>query len=57
MNGHIEEAYSGHVVVKAYNGEQAATEAFDRMNGELYDSAWNPEARNGYDNHGFLWGI
>ena len=37
MNGHIEEIYSGHNVVKAYNGEENALEEFDRINNNLYN--------------------
>ncbi len=37
LNGHIEEIYSGHNVVKAYNGEVAALEEFDKINDKLYD--------------------
>ena len=37
LNGHIEEIYSGHNVVKAYNGEKEAMEEFDRINNNLYD--------------------
>jgi ATP-binding cassette subfamily B protein len=36
LNGHIEEIYSGHNVVKAYNGEESALEEFDRINNNLY---------------------
>ena len=32
INGHIEEIYAGHTVVKAYNGEEAAEKTFDEMN-------------------------
>ena len=37
LNGHIEEIYSGHNVVKAYNGEVEALEEFDRINNNLYE--------------------
>ena len=37
LNGHIEEIYSGHNVVKAYNGEESALEEFDRINNNLYE--------------------
>lgn len=37
LNGHIEEIYSGHNVVKAYNGEEEALEEFDKVNDRLYD--------------------
>ena len=37
LNGHIEEIYSGHNVVKTYNGEEAALKEFDRINDKLYN--------------------
>ena len=37
LNGHIEEIYSGHNVVKAYNGEEKAIQEFDEINNRLYD--------------------
>ncbi len=37
LNGHIEEMYSGHNVVKAYNGEEEAIKEFDRINNNLYE--------------------
>ena len=37
LNGHIEEIYSGHNIVKAYNGEESALKEFDRINNNLYD--------------------
>lgn len=37
LNGHIEEIYSGHNVVKAYNGEKKASEDFDILNERLYN--------------------
>ena len=37
LNGHIEEIYSGHIVVKTYNGEEVALEEFDRINNNLYN--------------------
>ena len=36
LNGYIEEMYSGHNVVKAYNGEQEALVEFDKINDKLY---------------------
>ena len=38
LNGHIEEIYSGHNVVKAYNGEQEALVEFDKINDKLYEA-------------------
>jgi len=37
LNGHIEEIYSGHNVVKAYNGEEAALKEFNSINDRLYE--------------------
>ena len=37
LNGHIEEIYSNHNVVKAYNGEKDAKEKFDELNYSVYD--------------------
>ena len=37
LNGHIEEIYTGHTVVKAYNGEANAERDFDEMNNKLRD--------------------
>ncbi len=36
LNGHIEEIFSGHNVVKAYNGEEETLDEFDRINDKLY---------------------
>lgn len=36
LNGYIEEIYSGHNVVKAYNGDKEANQRFDELNGKLY---------------------
>lgn len=47
INGHIEEIYSGHQVVKAYNGEKSAKEKFARINNELYNSAWKSQFLSG----------
>ncbi len=38
LNGFIEENYSGHTVVKAYNGSKQALEDFEKINEKLYDS-------------------
>jgi ATP-binding cassette, subfamily B, multidrug efflux pump len=47
LNGHIEEIYSGHHVVKVYNGEKAAKETFHEINTRLYDSAWKSQFMSG----------
>jgi ATP-binding cassette subfamily B protein len=38
LNGHVEEMYAGHTVVRAYNGEENSGKIFDRMNHDLYES-------------------
>ncbi len=43
VNGHIEEMYSGHIVVKAFNGEEKSAKAFDGLNAKLYGSAWKAQ--------------
>lgn len=43
LNGHIEETYSGHDVIKAFNGENAERETFHKLNEKLYDSAWKSQ--------------
>ncbi len=40
INGHIEEVYSGHNVVKAYNAEKELGEQFDKINTNLYKNTW-----------------
>ena len=47
IDGHIEEMYAGHQVVRAYNGEAQAENEFDKINGELYDSAWKSQFFSG----------
>lgn len=47
INGHIEEMYAGHTVVKAYNGEEKSEEIFDRMNKNLCDSAFAAQSLAG----------
>lgn len=47
LNGHVEEIYTGHNVVKAYNGEKAALSDFDRINEELYGCAWKSQFLSG----------
>ena len=40
VNGHIEEIFSSHIVVKAYGGEERAIQTFNELNSTLYQSAW-----------------
>ncbi|MDR2736387.1 MAG: ABC transporter ATP-binding protein/permease [Gracilibacteraceae bacterium] len=47
INGHVEEIYSGHNVVKAYNGGKEAKATFEKINANLYDSAWKSQFLSG----------
>lgn len=47
INGHIEEIYSGHHVVKAYNGSRSSIETFEEINEKLYVSAWKSQFLSG----------
>jgi ATP-binding cassette subfamily B multidrug efflux pump len=43
VNGHVEEMYGGHVVMKAFNGEKNSVEKFDKMNNKLFGVAWKSQ--------------
>lgn len=43
MNGHVEEMYSGHNIVRAYGAIGQSKAEFDRINDNLYDSAWKSQ--------------
>ncbi len=47
VNGHVEEMFGGHVVVKAFNGEKKSVEQFDRYNNPLYDAGWKSQFLSG----------
>ena len=47
VNGHIEEMFGGHIVVKAFNGEENSTRQFNEINSTLYDSAWKSQFFSG----------
>ncbi|MBW3082568.1 ABC transporter ATP-binding protein [Bifidobacterium phasiani] len=47
VNGHVEEMYDGHIVVKAYNGEADSIRRFERYNADLYDSGWKSQFLSG----------
>lgn len=47
VNGHIEEMYGGHVVMKAFSGEMRSIEAFGKYNDRLYTSAWKSQFLSG----------
>ncbi|MCX5975226.1 MAG: ABC transporter ATP-binding protein, partial [Coprothermobacterota bacterium] len=47
VNGHVEEMYGGHVVMKAFNGEEKSVRKFDGFNSTLYGSAWKSQFLSG----------
>ena len=48
INGHVEEIYSGHTVLTAYNGEEKARKEFDELNEQLYNSTWKAQFLSGF---------
>jgi ATP-binding cassette subfamily B protein len=47
INGHIEEIYAGHNIVKAFNGEKEARRTFDEINNKLYEANWKSQFFSG----------
>ena len=47
IDGQVEETFSGHLVVKAFNREAAVTREFDESNEKLYESAWKSQFLSG----------
>ncbi len=47
LNGHIEESYSGHTIIKVYNAEEQAKQKFKKINNNLYKSAWKSQFLSG----------
>jgi len=47
INGHIEEVYTGHNIVKVYNGSREAKQVFEESNTTLYTSAWKSQFLSG----------
>ncbi len=47
LNGHVEEMYSGHNVMKLYSGEKESIKSFGEINTRLYDSAWKSQFLSG----------
>ncbi len=43
VNGHVEEMYGGHQVMKAFNGEEKSLLKFDKFNSVLFSSAWKSQ--------------
>lgn len=47
VNGNVEEIYSGHNIIKAFNREEEVKREFDELNNRLYDSAWKSQFFSG----------
>ncbi|MFD2369963.1 ABC transporter ATP-binding protein [Brevibacillus sp. GCM10020057] len=47
LNGHVEEMYTGHKIVKAFGREKQAIEKFEQINGKLYESGWKAQFISG----------
>lgn len=47
VNGHVEEMFGGHIVMKAFNGEKKSVEKFDQLNATLYSSGWKSQFLSG----------
>lgn len=47
INGHVEEIFSGHSIMKAFNGEKRAVDKFDTINETLHKSAWKSQFLSG----------
>ena len=47
VNGYVEEMYSGHTIIKAFNREDISTKEFDEINDKLYSSAWKSQFFSG----------
>ena len=47
INGHIEEIFASHPIVKVYNGERPEKKKFDEYNGDLYENGWKSQFMSG----------
>lgn len=47
LNGHVEEVYTGHTIIKAFKREKRALEEFEKINEELYLSGWKSQYISG----------
>ncbi|MDR0508227.1 MAG: ABC transporter ATP-binding protein/permease [Candidatus Methanoplasma sp.] len=47
INGHIEEAYTGHTIIKAYNSSREFKKTFEEINRRLYVSGWKSQFFSG----------
>lgn len=47
LNGHVEEMYTGHNVIKAFGREEQSIQDFDKINEELYETGWKAQFISG----------
>ncbi|WP_196246997.1 ABC transporter ATP-binding protein [Clostridium novyi] len=47
LNGHVEEMYTGHKVIKVFSREEKSIEEFDKINKKLYDAGWKAQFISG----------
>jgi ATP-binding cassette subfamily B protein len=47
MNGHVEEMYAGHQIMRVFNGEAQSIKKFTTINANMYDSAWKSQFLSG----------
>ena len=47
LNGHVEEMYGGHLVMKVFNGEKDSLDEFHELNDTLYQNAWKAQFLSG----------
>lgn len=47
LNGHVEEMYAGHNVMRVFNGEKRSVAKFQKINNQLYNSAWKSQFLSG----------
>ncbi len=47
LNGQVEENYTGHNIVKAFNGEKQEEQAFSKLNKKLYTNSWKSQFFSG----------
>jgi ATP-binding cassette subfamily B multidrug efflux pump len=47
LNGHVEEMYTGHKIVKAFGHESESVDQFDTINARLYDAGWRAQFISG----------
>ncbi len=47
VNGHIEEMYTNHTIVRAFNGQKASTKQFEEYNKNLYNAGWKSQFLSG----------